>query len=96
MKKPVNYVRKCNKKWNACFQVLENNLKNHYLYDFFVFKTSDNLNIEDDYLSKLHKQYFSKEKNNTSMTDKLVIGRIPHICHTDSDQITEDSNSDKN
>lgn len=52
--------KKCNKKWNACLQVLDNNMQNHYIYDYFVFKTADNINIEDDYLLKLHKQYFSK------------------------------------
>jgi hypothetical protein len=65
-------------------------MNNHVIYDYFVFKTADSLNIEEDYLLKLHKQYFFKEKI-TSFTDNLVIGRIPHICHTEEDLITEDS-----
>jgi hypothetical protein len=65
------------------------------LYDFFVFKTAGNVAIVNDYLLKLRKQqHFNKEKTN-SLTDNLLIGRIPHICHTEEDQITDDSISER-
>lgn len=87
-------TKKCNKKWNACFQVLENNMQNRYIYDFFVFKTAGELDIDDDYMEKLHKHYFNKEKVN-GLTDNLRIGRIAHICQAEEDLYTEDSISEK-
>jgi hypothetical protein len=70
-------------------------MQNHYLYDFFLFKTEGDLRIDNDYMLKLHKQYFNKEKTGT-ITDSLLVGRILHKCQNSEERITEDSISVRN
>ena len=73
--------KKCRKSWNACMQVVENQMYTGKKNDFFIFKKNAPINIIDNYLEKLDYQFFMPPNNNyKSKTDKLMIGRMTHIC----------------
>lgn len=62
-------------------QVVENQIHTGKKNDFFVFKKNLPVNIINNYLDKLDHHFFMPANNNCkSKTDKLMIGRMNHIC----------------